>query len=109
MHHLIPVTCLVVVAFVVLVLRYRVEVGYSLLAGVPVVTFLVASAHEFVRGIQQFNHQLLHVAYDSSYALSLLGICLILRAVIKHKPIILVLPATLIAAIPLSYIFTSQP
>ena len=109
MHHLIPVTCLVVVAFGVLVFRFRVEVAYALLAGVPLVTFLTAIAHEFLRGIQQFNHQLLHVAYDSSYALSVLGICLILRAVIKRKRMILVLPATLIAAIPLGYIFTTQP
>ena len=53
-------------------------------------------------GIQQFNHQLLHVAYDSSYALSLLGICLILRAVIKRKRMITVFVATPLAGIPLA-------
>lgn len=109
MYHLIPVTCLVAFAFGVLVVRYRVEVAYGLLAGFPTLTFLIAIAHEFARGIQQFNHQLLHVAYDSSYALSLLGICLMLRAVIKRKQILFVLATTLIAAIPLSYIFTTQP
>jgi hypothetical protein len=109
MYHLVPVTCLVLLAFGVLVLRYRVEVAYILLAGVPACTFLIAIAHEFVRGIQQLNHQLLHVAYDSSYALSLLGICLILRAVIKRTRMIHVLAATLIAAIPIGYIFTTQP
>jgi hypothetical protein len=109
MYHLVPVTCLVVFAFVMLVLRYSVEVAYTLLAGLPIFTFVIAIAHEFVRGIQQFNHQLLHVAYDSSYALSLLGICLILRAVIKRMRMILVLAATLVAAIPLGYIFTTQP
>ena len=109
MYHLVPVTCLVLLAFGVLVLRQRVEVAYMLLAGFPAVTFIIAIAHEFVRGIQQFNHQLLHVAYDSSYALSLLGICLILRAVIRRKRMIHVLVATLIAAIPLGYIFTAQP
>lgn len=109
MYHLVPVTCLVVVAFGVLVLRHPAERAYILLAGFPVLTFLVAIAHEFVRGIQQFNHQLLHVAYDSSYALSLLGICLVLRAVIKRKQLIHVIAATLIAAIPLGYIFTTQP
>jgi hypothetical protein len=109
MYHLVPVTCLVVVAFGVLVLRHRVEVAFSLLAWFPAFTFLIAITHEFVRGIHQFNHQMLHVAYDSSYALSLLGICLILRAVIKRKRMIHVLAATLIAAIPLGYIFTTQP
>ena|SRR5690349_12060090 len=109
MYHLIPVTCLVAFAFAVLSVRYRVEVAFSLLAGLPISTFLIAIAHEFLRGIQQFNHQLLHVACDSSYALSLLGICLILRAVLKRKRIILVVAATLIAAIPLGYIFTTQP
>lgn len=109
MYHLLPVTSLVVVAFGVLVLRHRVEVAFTLLAWFPAFIFLIAIVHEWARGIQQFNHQLAHVAYDSSYALSLLGICLILRAVIKHKRVIHVLVATLIAAIPLGYIFTTQP
>ena len=108
MIHLVPVTCLVLFAFGVLVLRHRVEVAFTLLAWFPGFVFLIALVHEFVRGIQGFNHQLLHVAYDSSYALSLLGICLILRAVIKRKRMVLVLVATLIAAIPISYIFTTQ-
>lgn len=109
MYHLVPVTCLVFLALGVLVLRHTVEVAFILLAWFPAFTFLIAMIHEFVRGIQGFNHQLLHVAYDSSYALSLLGICLILRAVIKRKRMIHVLAATLIAAIPLGYIFTTQP
>jgi hypothetical protein len=52
---------------------------------------------------------MLHVAYDSSYALSLLGISLLLRAVIKRNRRMLVLAATLLAAIPLAYIFITQP
>ena len=108
MYHLVPVTCFVVVAFGVLVLRHRVEVAYTLLAWFPAFLFLIAIAHELVRGIHQFNHQLLHVAYDSSYALSLLGICLILRAVIKRNRRILVLAATVLAAIPLTHIFITQ-
>jgi hypothetical protein len=109
MHHLLPVTCLVVFGFGVLVLRHRVEIAYALLAWFPAFVFLIAFAHELVRGIHQFNHQLLHVAYDSSYALSLLGICLILRAVIKRNRRTLLLAATLIAAIPLGYILITQP
>jgi uncharacterized membrane protein YbaN (DUF454 family) len=109
MYHLVPVTWLVLLTFGVLVLRHRVEVAYVLLAGFPVCTFLIAVAHEFARGIQQFNHQLLHVAYDSSYVLSLLGIFLILRAVIKRKRKIHILAATLVAAIPLGYILMTQP
>ena len=109
MHHLLPVTCFVVFAFGVLLLRHRVEVAYTLLAWFPAFVFLIAFAHEFVRGIHQFNHQMLHVAYDSSYALSLLGISLLLRAVIKRNRRMLVLAATLLAAIPLAYIFITQP
>ncbi|MEN3328519.1 MAG: hypothetical protein V7638_3326 [Acidobacteriota bacterium] len=109
MYHLVPITCLVLLTFDVLVLRYRPEVAYILLAGFPTITFFIAITQGFVRGMQQFNHQLLHVAYDSSYALSLLGICLIRRAVIKRKRLIHVLAATLIAALPLGYIFTKQP
>ena len=104
MHHVVLVTCLVAVAFGVLVLRHPLEVAYVLLAWFPAVTFLIAMAHEFVRGIQQFNHQLLHVAYDSSYALSLLGICLVLRAILKRKRRVSILAATAIAGIPLAYI-----
>lgn len=109
MHHLVPVSCFVVVAFGVLVLRHRLEVAFTLLAWFPAFIFLIAIAHELVRGIHQFNHQLLHVAYDSSYALSLLGICLILRAVIKRNRRILVLAATALAAIPLGHIFITPP
>jgi len=109
MYHLVPITCLVLLAFGVLVLRYRVEVAYTLLGGFPTLAFIVAHCSRVSPRDQQFNHQLLHVAYDSSYALSLLGICLILRAVIKRKRLIHVLPATLIAAVPLGYIFTTQP
>jgi len=105
MYHLVLVTCLVALAFGVLVLRHPVEIAYVLLAWFPGATFLIAMAHEFVRGIQQFNHQLLHVAYDSSYALSLLGICLVLRAILKRKRMISVVAATFIAAIPLAHIF----
>jgi hypothetical protein len=109
MYHLLLVTCLVAIAFGVLALRHAVERAYILLAWFPAVTFLIAIAHECLRGIQQFNHQLLHVAYDSSYALSLLGICLILRTVIKRKRLIGVSAATLIAGIPLAYILITQP
>lgn len=109
MYHLVPVTCLVLLAFAVLVRQHCVQRAFILLAGFPTLTFIVAITHESFRGIQQFNHQLLHVAYDSSYALSLLGICLVLRAVLQHKRMIHVLAATLIAAIPLGYIFTTQP
>ncbi len=107
--HLVLVTCLIALAFGVLVLRHPLEVAYVLLAWFPALTFLIAIAHEFVRGIQQFNHQLLHVAYDSSYALSLLGISLLLRAILKRKRMISVLVATSIAGIPLAYIFITQP
>ena len=109
MYHLILITCVVAIAFGVLALRHAVELAYILLAWFPAVTFLIAIAHESLRGIQQFNHQLLHVAYDSSYALSLLGICLVLRAVTKHKRWTGVSAATLIAGIPLAYILITQP
>lgn len=109
MYHLVLVTCLVAIAFGFLVLRHEVERAYVLVAWFPGVAFLIAIVHESVRGIEQFNHQLLHVAYDSSYALLLLGICLILRAVIKRKRMIVVLAATAIAGVPLAYIFITQP
>lgn len=108
MSHLLLVSGVVVFAFLILALRHPVEIAYVLLAWFPAVTFLIAIAHEFLKGIQQFNHQLLHVAYDSSYALLLMGICLILRAVIKRKPISYVVAGTVGAGIPLGYIFITQ-
>ena len=109
MVHLLLVSFLILSAFVILLLRHPVEIAFVLLAWFPAVTFLIAIAHEFVRGIQQFNHQLLHVAYDSSYALLLLGICVVLRGVIKRKRNYLVLAATFVAGIPRGYIFIAQP
>ena len=108
MYHLLLVSSVVVLAFGILLLRHPMETAYLLLAWFPILTFLIAIAHESVSGIQQFNHQLLHVAYDSSYALLLLGICLILRGIIKRKPVALVLAGTLSAGIPLGYIFVTQ-
>ncbi len=108
MYHLVLVTCMVLLAFAVLIPRHPVEIAYVLLAWFPALIFLIGIAHEFARGIQQFNHQLLHVAYDSSYALSLIGICLTLRAVLKRRRIIFVVAATIVAGIPLGHILTTQ-
>ena len=108
MVHLLVVSFLILSAFVILVLRHPIEIAFVLLAWFPAVTFVIAIAHEFVRGIQQFNHQLLHVAYDSSYALLLLGICILLRGVITRKRNYLVLAATFLAGLPLGYIFIAQ-
>jgi hypothetical protein len=105
MYHLFLVTCLIAFAFGVLLMRHAVENAFTLLAWFPTVTFLIATGHEFVRGTQQFSHQLLHVSYDSSYALTLLGIGLLGRAVIIRTRMITVLIVTLVAAIPLAYIF----
>ena len=111
MHHLllIVVCCLIVVALGALSRRYPVEKAYWSLVSFPTLILLVALLDEFLRGIQQLNHQLLHVAYDSSYALLLLGLILLLRAVLRRKPIILVAAGTLIAGIPLGHIFITQP
>jgi len=108
MVHLLVVSFLILSAFVILLLRHPVEIAFVLLAWFPTVTFLIAIVHEFVRGIQQFNHQLLHVAYDSSYALLLLGICIVLRGVIKRKRNYLVVAATIVAGIRLEYIFIAH-
>ena len=96
-------------AFGVLTRRYPVEKAYWLLVSFPTIVFLVGMADESLRGIQQLNHQLLHVAYDSSYTLLLLGIILLLRAVLRRKLIILVAAGTVIAGIPLAHIFITQP
>lgn len=109
MYHLLLVSCVVAIAFGVLVLRHPVETAFLLLAWFPTVIFLIAFGHEVLYGIKQFNHQLLHVAYDSSYALLLLGVCVILRGVIKRKRMYLVLAATFISGMPLGFIFLTQP
>ena len=108
MHHLLPVCILVVITFVLLTRRYSAERSYWLLVSVPTVLLLAALANESLRGIQQVNHQLLHVAYDSSYALLLLGLILLLRAVLKRRLIMLVAAGTCIAGIPLSHIFITH-
>lgn len=109
MHHLLPVFFLIVIVFGVLARRYPVEKAYSLLGAFPTLIFLGAMIDESLRGIQQLNHQLLHVAYDSSYVLLLLGLILLLRAVLKRKLIILVAAGSCISAIPLGHILLTQP
>lgn len=108
MHHLLPVCGLIAITFGVLTRWYSVEKAYWLLVTLPTLTFLLALTDEALRGIQQLNHQLLHVAYDSSYALLLLGILLLLRAVLRRKLIVLVAAATVIAGIPLGHILITQ-
>ena len=109
MHHLLPVFGLIAITLGVLTRRYSVEKAYWLLVSFPTLIFLVALADEALRGIQQLNHQLLHVAYDSSYVLLLLGILLLLRAVLRRKLIVLVAAGTAIAAMPLGHIVITQP
>ena len=108
MYHLLLTSCLIVITFGVLTRRYSLEATFSLLASLPVLIFIVGITDEYFRDIRQFNHQVLHLAYDSSYALSLLGIILLLRAVLKRKLIPLVLAGTCIAGIPLAYIFITH-
>ena len=109
MYHLLLTSCLIVIVFGVLTRRYAVEKAYWLLAALPTLIFLVGVTDEYFRGIQQVNHQVLHVAYDSSYALLLIGIILVLRAILKRRLITLVVAGTCIAGIPLGYIFITQP
>ena len=106
---MLPVLVLIAAAFGPLARRLPVEKAYWSLVAFPTLIFLVALLDEFLRGIQQLNHQLFHVAYGSSYALLLLGLILLLRAVLRRKPIILVAAGTVIAAIPLGHIFITQP
>lgn len=111
MHHLllIAICCLIGVAFGFLARRYPVEKAYWSLVSFPALILLVALLDELLRGTQQLNHQLFHLAYDGSYALLLLGLILLLRAVLKQKPVILVAAGILIAGIPLAHIFVTQP
>ena len=108
MHHLLPVCIFVVITFFLLTRRYSVEKSYWIFVSAPTVLLLAALADESFRGIQQINHQLLHVAYDSSYALLLLGLILLLRAVLKRRLIIRVAAGTCIAGIPLGHILITH-
>lgn len=108
MSHLLLTGCLIIITVGVLIRRYRIEPVYRLLAPFPTLIFLVGMIDEYFRGIQQLNHQVLHVAYDSSYVLLLVGIILVLRAVLKRKLRILIVAATCIAGIPLGYIFITH-
>ncbi|HSE22289.1 MAG TPA: hypothetical protein VLB68_11560 [Pyrinomonadaceae bacterium] len=107
MYHLLPTCLLTVIAFGVLTFRYRVEAAYCLLASLPTLIFLIGMGDEYFRGIQRFNHRLLHLAYDGSYALLILGMILLLRAMLKRKLRILVAAGTCVAGIPIGYLFFS--
>jgi hypothetical protein len=107
MYHLLPTCFVILITFGVLTRRYPVEVAYCLLASLPTLIFLIGMSDEYFRGIQQINHQLLHIAYDSSYVLLLLGILLLLRALLKRKSRILVAAGTCLSGIPIGYVFLS--
>ena len=102
MYHLLPTCLLILITFGVLTRRYPVETTYVLLASLPTLLFLFGTGDEYFRGIQQINHQLLHIAYDSSYALLLMGIILLLRAVLKRRLRILVAATTCLAGLPIA-------
>ncbi len=92
----------------VLTRSYPFETAYWLLAAFPTLIFIAGIADESFRGIRQLNHQLLHVAYDGSYLLLLLGIILLLRGVLKRQVRILTVAATCIAGIPLAHILITH-
>ena len=108
MYHLLLTCCVIAITFAVLTRQYRVEAVYWLLASFPTLIFLVGMVDEYFRGIRQFNHQVLHVAYDSSYALLLIGIILVLRAILRRKLITQIVAGTCIAGLPLGYVFIAQ-
>ena len=108
MFHLFLTGCLVAITIGTLIRRYPIERVYWLLAPFPTLVFLVGIVDEYFRGIQKFNHQTLHLAYDSSYLLLLVGIILVLRAILKRKLRVLLLIGTCIAGLPLSYIFITH-
>jgi len=108
MYRLLLTCCLIVITFGVLIRWYRIERLYWLLAPFPTLIFLVGIVDEYFRGIQKFNHQVLHVAYDSSYLLLLVGIIFVLRSVLKRKLTILLVAGTCVAGIPLGYIFLTS-
>lgn len=108
MFHLLLTGCLIAITFGVLILRYPIERIHLLTAPFPTLIFLVGIVDEYFRGIQKFNHQTLHLAYDSSYLLLLVGIILVLRAILKRKLRVHLLTGTGIAGIPLSYIFITH-
>ena len=108
MYHLLLTCCLIIITFGVLIRRYHIEAVYWVLSPFPTLIFLVGMVDEYFRGIQKFNHQVLHVAYDSSYVLLLVGIIIVLRAVLKRKLTILLVAVTGIAGIPLGYIWITH-
>ena len=108
MYHLLLTFCLVAIVFAALTRRNPIETAYWLLAGFPMLMFIVGMFDEYCRGIQQFNHQVLHLSYDGSYLLLLVGIILVVRAVRKRKVRIGIVAGTCFAGIPLAYIFITQ-
>ncbi|HKE59365.1 MAG TPA: hypothetical protein VKB46_21800 [Pyrinomonadaceae bacterium] len=104
MHHLVPAAILLTVAFFLLASRFPATKAYPSVSWVPVTLLLAANAAEHWYGIGWFSHVMFHLAYDTSYMATLLGIVLVLTLVLKRKSYLPVLIAILIAAIPLTYL-----
>ena len=102
MRHLVPTFILITILLGYLTMRYSVEVGHIILSLFPSVTYLIGFVHESIVGSAQFNHRVLHIAYDSSYILLLIGLIILLRSMVRGNFCIYIPLTTLLAAFPLT-------
>ena len=108
MHHLLASFLLVAIPFALLAKCYTAEKGYYLCSWVPAGLFLLAFINDTLSGFGRIEHVLFHLAYDTSYLLTLLGLLLILRGVIKKRRVWFVVLATLVASVPIIQILIAQ-
>ncbi len=104
MHHFIPTLFLMIFALVYLAFRYSIDAAFIFTSPFPSAAYLIAYLHEIMVGLGPFNERVLHIAYDSSYILVLVGLLIALRALLTGGNFIYIAIATGLAAFPLSFL-----
>ena len=109
MRHLVPAAIFLAIAFFLLVRRFQITSAYFTLSWIPLVLMVVAVGDEHLYGFGWFTHVMFHLAYDTSYFLTLLGIVLVLNFILRRKSIAPVLLPIVISVTPLAYLILFNP
>ena len=104
MRHLVPTAALLAITFLLLAKRLLVNKAYCSVSCVPIVFFLGANAIEQWYGFGWLTHVMFHLAYDTSYLLTLLGIVLVLISILHRDSVRPVLLAIFISTVPVMYL-----
>lgn len=101
MTHLLLSVLLASLALTVSVGRNGLDYGFLAVSIVPGVLLLIALISEEAVGFGRFGEVTYHFAYDLSYVLLLVGLCLVLSTIIRGRWKTRILVGTFLSAVPI--------